>query len=247
MITTEKLTELRDRAYRAACDKGFHDEQKPDAVYKMLIITEIAEAVQADRKGLCVRKDIKNRYKVFVIDSEEPHQSFYKCEIAGKLEDELADIIIRMLDYCGLKQINMQPLESKLTKEKLPVGMQNFCNDMFYFCALITDWPDKYMPNTIAFLINYCESLGIDILWFVEMKMRYNETRERLEHGRIREIRFSGDFIGNLPADTLADRLTGAEFDRIRLTEILETCGIESVFPGVTAAGFAEFLTGRNL
>ena len=51
MITTEKLTELCDRAYRAACDKGFHDEQKPDAVYKMLIITEIAEAVQADRKG----------------------------------------------------------------------------------------------------------------------------------------------------------------------------------------------------
>ena len=26
MITTEKLTELCDRAYRAACDKGFHDE-----------------------------------------------------------------------------------------------------------------------------------------------------------------------------------------------------------------------------
>lgn len=183
MITTEKLTELCDRAYRAACDKDFHDEQKPDAAYKMLIITEIAEAVQADRKELRVRKDIKDRYKVFVIDSEEPHQSFYKCEIAGKLEDELADIIIRMLDYCGLKQINMQILESKLTKEKLPVGMQNFCDDMFYFCVLITDWPDKYMPNTIAFLINYCESLGIDILWFVEMKMRYNETRERM-HGR---------------------------------------------------------------
>ena len=35
MITTEKLTELRDRAYRAACDKGFHDEQKPDAVWRM--------------------------------------------------------------------------------------------------------------------------------------------------------------------------------------------------------------------
>ena len=67
-----------------------------------------------------------------------------------------------------------------------------------------------------------------------------------LEHGRIREIRFSGDFIGNLPADTLADRLTGAEFDRIRLAAILETCVIESVFPGVTAAEFAEFLTSRN-
>ena len=142
----------------------------------------VAEAVQADRKELRVQKNIKDRYKVFVIDSEEPHQSFYKCEIAGKLEDELADIIIRMLDYCGLKQINMQKLES--TKEKLPVGMQNFCDDMFYFCVLITDWPDKYMPNTIAFLINYCESLGIDILWFVEMKMRYNESRPMMHNRR---------------------------------------------------------------
>ena len=32
-------------------------------------------------------------------------------------------------------------------------------------------------------VICYCESLGIDILWFVEMKMRYNEARERM-HGR---------------------------------------------------------------
>lgn len=181
MITTEKLSELRDRAYRAACDKGFHDEQKPDAVYKMLIITEIAEAVQADRKRLYADKD-KFDYAVDrgAYDCEEAYEMYIK----GSVEEELADIIIRMLDYCGLKQINMQPLESKLTKEKLPVGMQNFCNDMFYFCALITDWPDKYMPNTIAFLINYCESLDIDILWFVEMKMQYNELRSKMHNRR---------------------------------------------------------------
>ena len=179
MITTEKLTELRNRAYRAACDKGFHDEQKPDAVYKMLIITEIAEAVQADRKGLYADKD-KFDYAVDrgAYDCEEAYEMYIK----GSVEEELADIIIRMLDYCGLKQINMQPLESKLTKEKLPVGMQNFCDDMFYFCVLIIDWPDKYMPNTIAFLINYCESFDIDILWFVEMKMRYNESRPRMHN-----------------------------------------------------------------
>lgn len=180
MITTEKLTELRDRAYRTACDKGFHDEQKPDAVWRMLIITEIAEAVQADRKELYADKD---KFDYAVDRGAYDCQEAYEMYIKESLESELADIIIRMLDYCGLKQINMQMLESKLTNEKLPVGMQNFCDDMFYFCVLITDWPDKYMPNTIAFLINYCESLGIDILWFVEMKMRYNETRERM-HGR---------------------------------------------------------------
>lgn len=180
MITSEQLNRLRDEAYATACNKGFHDEKHSDEHYLMLVITEIAEAVQADRKGLHADKD-KFDYAVDrgAYDCEEAYEMYIK----GCLEEELADIIIRMLDYCGLKQINMQMLESKLTKEKLPVGMQNFCDDMFYFCVLITDWPDKYMPNTIAFLINYCESLGIDILWFVEMKMRYNETRERM-HGR---------------------------------------------------------------
>ena len=100
MITTEKLTELRDRAYRAACDNGFHDEQKPDAVYKMLIITEIAEAVQADRKGLYADKD-KFDYAVDrgAYDCEEAYEMY----IRGSVEEELADIIIRILDYCGLK------------------------------------------------------------------------------------------------------------------------------------------------
>ena len=181
MITTEKLTELRDRAYRAACDKGFHDEQKPDAVYKMLIITEIAEAVQADRKGLHVKKDIKNRYKVFVIDSEEPHQSFYKCEIAGTLEDELADIIIRILDYCGMKKIEFREDNDGFPFDRL-TAFRTFPEAMCDLCGMIVR-EDLPMEFPLRCIIYYCESFGTDILWFVEMKMRYNETRERM-HGR---------------------------------------------------------------
>ena len=166
MITTEKLTELCDRAYRAACDKGFHDEQKPDAVYKMLIITEIAEAVQADRKELRVRKDIKDRYK---------------GEIAGKLEDELADIIIRMLDYCGLKKIEFRKDNNGFPFDRL-TAFRTFPEAMYDLCGMITR-EDLLMEVSLRCVIYYCESFDIDILWFVEMKMRYNETRERM-HGR---------------------------------------------------------------
>lgn len=180
MITTEKLTELRDRAYRAACDKGFHDEQKPDAVYKMLIITEVAEAVQADRKELRVRKDIKDRYKVFVIDSEEPHQSFYKCEIAGKLEDELADIIIRMLDYCGMKYEKEFP---NIVNYKNCFFQRSICETMYELVYRLCGRDDRDIPSIIVGLMENLIRYGIDILWFVEMKMRYNETRERM-HGR---------------------------------------------------------------
>ena len=43
------LNNLRDRAYKNACNHGFHNEEKIDAHWLMLVITEIAEAVQAHR------------------------------------------------------------------------------------------------------------------------------------------------------------------------------------------------------
>lgn len=38
------------RAYENAVKHGFHEEKYPDYHYMMLIVTEIAEAVNADRK-----------------------------------------------------------------------------------------------------------------------------------------------------------------------------------------------------
>ena len=104
MITTEKLTELCDRAYRAACDKGFHDEQKPDAVYKMLIITEIAEAVRLDESGRRVRINPQDSY-VYTeyLRKGYTEEGIYTRMALGSMEDKLADVIILMLDYCIMK------------------------------------------------------------------------------------------------------------------------------------------------
>ena len=178
MITTEKLTELCNRAYRAACDKGFHDEQKPDAVYKMLIITEIAEAVQADRMGQHADKD-KFDYAVDrgAYDCEEA----YEMLIKGGAEEELADIIIRMLDYCGLRKIEFREDNDGFPFDRLAV-FRTFPEAMYDLCGMIVR-EDLFMEVPLRCVIYYCESLGIDILWFVEMKMQYNETRPRM-HGR---------------------------------------------------------------
>lgn len=180
MITTEKLTELRDRAYRAACDKGFHDEQKPDAVYKMLIITEIAEAVQADRKGLHAYKD-KFLASLKPDDDNEMFSMLYEQYIKNSVEDELADIIIRMLDYCGMRKIKFRKDNDGFPFDRL-TAFRTFPEAMYDLCGMITR-EDLFMEVSLRCVIYYCESLGIDILWLVEMKMRYNETRERM-HGR---------------------------------------------------------------
>ena len=177
MITTEKLTELRDRAYRAACDKGFHDEQKPDAVYNMLIITEIAEAVQADRKGLHADKD-KFDYAVDsgAFDCEEAYEMYIK----ESLESELADIIIRMLDYCGTRNIKFRKDNDGFPFDRL-TAFRTFPEAMYDLCEMIISG-DLCGEFSLRCVICYCESLDIDILWFVETKMRYNESRPKMHN-----------------------------------------------------------------
>ena len=179
MITTEKLTELRDRAYRAACDKGFHDEQKPDAVWKMLIITEIAEAVQADRKGLHADKD---KFDYAVDRGAYDCKEAYEMYIKGSVEEELADIIIRMLDYCGMKKIEFRKDNDGFPFDRL-TAFRTLPEAMYDLCGMITR-EDLFMEGSLRCVIYYCEGSGIDILWFVEMKMRYNESRPRMHNRR---------------------------------------------------------------
>lgn len=45
------LNALRDRAYKTACEHGFHDAELGNEHYLMLVVTELSEAVEADRKG----------------------------------------------------------------------------------------------------------------------------------------------------------------------------------------------------
>lgn len=45
------LNELRDRAYKTACEHGFHDKRLSNEHHLCLIISELMEAVEADRKG----------------------------------------------------------------------------------------------------------------------------------------------------------------------------------------------------
>lgn len=50
------LNKLRDEAYATAKANGWHNEEHSDEHCLMLVITEIAEAVQADRKNLYISK-----------------------------------------------------------------------------------------------------------------------------------------------------------------------------------------------
>ena len=132
------LNQLRDEIHEYAISKGFWDKEREVGTLLMLCVSELAEAMEADRKGQYAKIDDAE----FIIDSKTiredldlavkendtiKFEDIFRTQVKDTFEDELADTIIRILDICGAR--------------------------------------------------------GIDIDKHIELKMKYNATRERM-HGK---------------------------------------------------------------
>ena len=183
------LNELKDRAYKIAKSHGWHDKELSDETYLMLIITEIAEAVQADRKG--IRPDIEG-YKEFVEAHDETAITYaFKKYIKGCVEEELADVVIRCLDLAGLHSIDLSDAMSlidKLTSVKCKKETDGtFVELMFELVKIIS--PEDIELNikvnaVLLCVVELCRAKNIDLWWHVEQKMRYNELRPYRHGGK---------------------------------------------------------------
>lgn len=103
------LDGLRNRAYKTACEHGFHDKELSNGHRPCLIVGELMEAVEADRKGKRAgRESFKSSY-----EDEGPHDDAgfrysFGNHIKGTAEEELADAVIRCLDLAGLRDRDLQ-------------------------------------------------------------------------------------------------------------------------------------------
>lgn len=131
------LNQLRDEIHANAKEKGFYDNPKEIGTLLMLIVSELAEALEADRAGsFCdffkyekYRKDkfefkhkqetdvrFMPRSPCLISSSEEIEKEAFDIYIKNTFEDELADVIIRTLDICGYLNIDIE--RSVLAKMK---------------------------------------------------------------------------------------------------------------------------------
>lgn len=182
------LNYLRDRAYKTASKNGFHDKELSNSHYIMLVITELSEAVEADRKGMrAKRREFLSWQALDIGDTRKDKLQFFKedfqSNIKDTIEDELADAVIRILDLCGFREIDaytvpMEPIPSYHT----------FTEHMFHVCRILTDRFFDSSPETLTFqlsqamsyILSYSERHDIDLLWHVEQKMKYNELRPKM-------------------------------------------------------------------
>lgn len=190
------LNELRDRAYKTACDHGFHDEELSNEHCLCLVISELMEAVEADRKGRLGKKckarfEMEyNRYPALVEEEMRFKCSFEK-HIKDTLPDELADATIRLLDLCGLRKIDIGDfLDEIISEEAKRYNGETFTESIYAISTIPIRCEYEYdslfneqVNGMLLGIIGLAKHLNIDLFWHVEQKMRYNELREN-KHGK---------------------------------------------------------------
>lgn len=191
-MTNMNFDELAQEAFATAKAHGWHDTEQPDEHWLMLIITEIAEAVQADRKDkhadVAKFKEYQTYYGTFLPSKEIRTIRFredFEAYIKNSVEDELSDVVIRCLDLAGLRNIEfdyaLKLMESGMKKvnKAFPVFMYECCADISNGSLATLA---RRLNVIVAAIICYCKQQDIDIEFFIEQKMRYNQLRE-YRHG----------------------------------------------------------------
>ena len=169
------LNELRDRAYKCAQDHGFHDKDYSDEHFLMLTITELSEAVEADRKGKRVDTDAQSEYDL--CQKDKFYAYAYDNYIKGTIEEELADAVIRLLDLAGVRKIDcsnrfiLQFIVSK--KRSFIENIYKISKELIYYRYTL----EEQVNYVIRQIFQLAEMMDIDLLWHIEQKMKYNELR----------------------------------------------------------------------
>ena len=191
------LNELRDRAYKTACEHGFHDKELSNEHLLCLIISELMEAVEADRKGKLGKK-CKSRFEMeynrypALVEEEKRFKCSFEKHIKDSLPDELSDAVIRLLDLAGFRGISLESASNDINSEYMDdiacmYSKLSFTEAIYsIFTKPIVDY--QYLSTIVNEMIfsifALAKHLGIDLLWHIEQKQRYNELRPKLNGKR---------------------------------------------------------------
>nr|DAI97827.1 MAG TPA: NTP-PPase-like protein [Caudoviricetes sp.] len=175
---------------------GWWENQPSIEHFLTLVVCELAEAVEADRKGnRCDRKLFTCSLATFVeCDGGKAYNSvkydrrwntaFEQC-VKDTVEDELADAVMRLLDIAGAKGYdfgkpfgcNYSVLVSTAQTFTENIGSIMGC----VMCRSLTAY--NRVACTLVQIEWLAEQMGIDLEWHIKHKMQYNASRP-YKHGK---------------------------------------------------------------
>lgn len=175
--------EFKRRAYANAVKHGFRNEKLSNAHYLMLVVTEIAEMVEADRNNSHTFNNAASVMRQSMADGYK-FEDLFEAHIKDTVEDEFADAAIRLFDLAGALGIDFERMNP--CRYVRSFGNFSFTENALGLVKGISR-EDICTERRILFALNYLESwantLNINLGWHIVQKMRYNESRPYM-HGK---------------------------------------------------------------
>ena len=186
------LNKLAQQIYEANKAKGFHEVKHSSEHMLCLVISELMEAVEADRKN---RKADLKTFEEFMGGVKDKHYDimYAKCFkefIKDAVEDELADAVIRLLDTAGALEMRLEKIDKDNNFDYLATKdgfkKHSFTENVFHIVDRYFRSSENvnYRLSRMIFHIEIlCEVLNIDLWKHVELKLKYNSLRP-YKHGK---------------------------------------------------------------
>lgn len=182
-LDPERLAKLQQRIWDVATAHGWHEKPISTAQYCGLIMTEMAEAVEADRN---VRRsedaEFKRALTFEAVNKDSYFNACYKDYIKGSIEEEFADVVIRVLDMAQevhgdkMRWLGYYPYGTVYQEN------ESFIENAWYFIREVLNWGTMNISDCVSFMFDWAQHIGIDLWQHIEWKMKYNELRP-YKHG----------------------------------------------------------------
>ena len=100
------INKLSEEIHQNAKNKGFFDNKRNIGEMLALIHSEVSEALEADRNNKYAKKG--HAEGLIGVPSPALFNSLYRQNIKDSFGDELADIVIRVMDLAAYKEIDLE-------------------------------------------------------------------------------------------------------------------------------------------
>ena len=192
------LTELIPRCHEAAKANGWW-EPKPNAGQQlMLVVSELAEALEADRTGKTARwADYTEKCGLWSDDflsKQSVWQNMqFKSYIKDSVGDELADAYIRLCDYAGGFEVAPSDWIASYTADlrhriKPAYVAANFGEALLRITVGVVAIEGDFQPTSLCASLARIEALcareGIDLATHIDLKLQYNASRGHKHGGK---------------------------------------------------------------
>ena len=181
MFDEKKIREYVKTAHEIAVKHGFHQEPRSDMHWLCLIISEVMEAMEADRKShRAQRKMFEANFNTKqAVGHVIEHRMFvFNQFIKDSVEDEIADAAIRIIDFIGEKFGDSITYEGEGIRKMYLEG--TFTEMAYNFIYYVLGPGEAQLTDSIDFLYAWADKLDFDLDWHIEQKMKYNRFRPKL-------------------------------------------------------------------